>query len=257
MPKASQSNTQLIQTIEAEHGCTGRDLSGLDFERISSDDELTFTDCKITGARIKGDALMASHWKNCLFRDCIFAMADLREVEFTNCGFYNSTEVSGSQFQHCTLNRAVFTDCDLTLSKFKGCEAYDIAFTDCQMRGTNFEGTSFAMAMGRQHLNAAKFQDCRLTDALLDKLNLASCQFIDCDMTGIALTGTRLVNATIKDCAFVAPEMIGADLSGADLSGSSLEGMRLTDLRAYAAMTVSASQQHFLLHSLGIEVNPD
>ncbi|WP_323035428.1 pentapeptide repeat-containing protein [Pararhodobacter sp.] len=257
MPKTSHSNTLLLHAIEADHGCTGQDLSGVDFERISSDDELSFTDCKIIGARLKGDALIASRWTNCQFRDCTFAMTNLREVQFTDCSFYNSTEVKGSVFQHCTLSRAVFRNCDLTLTRFKGCEAYEIAFTDCQMRGVNFDGTSFAFTAGRRTLNAARFTDCRLTDALLDRLDLNSCHFTDCDMTGTALNGARLVNAVLKDCDLIAPELLQADFSGADLGGSRLDGFNLPELRSYAAMTVSASQQHFLLRSLGIEVTPD
>ena len=125
------------------------------------------------------------------------------------------------------------------------------------MRGANFETSVFTLSAGRRRLTSARFTDCRLTDALLNRLDLSSCKFTDCDMVGIALNGTRLVNAVIKDCALISPELSQADLSGADLSGSRLDGVNLTQLRAYAAMVVSASQQHHVLQSLGIEVSPD
>ena len=257
MPNSQMSQTQRAQAIEANLGCTDQDLSGFDFERIGGEDELDFTGCRITGTRIKGDALIASRWVNCQFLDCTFAMTDLREAQFTNCSFYNTAEVRGAVFQHCNLNRTAFTDCDLTLTRFKGCDAYDIAFSGCQMRGTDFDGSNFSQTMGRRALTAARFTDCRLTDALLNRLDLNGCHFTDCDMTGTALNGARLVNAVLRDCALIGPELLQADLSGADLGGSRLEGVNLPELRSYAAMTVSASQQHILLQSLGIEVTPD
>ncbi|WP_417599265.1 pentapeptide repeat-containing protein [Pararhodobacter oceanensis] len=257
MPQSSPTAAQLLSRITADHGCSGQDLSAVDFDQLDTDEPLQFTDCTLTRARISGAALRESIWINCTFRDCVFSGTALQEAQFTRCGFYNPASVTGAMFQHCSLSSTRFTGCDLTLATFKSCDAHDIAFKDCQMRGTGFEATDFSQSLGRKRLNAAHFDECRLIDARFDRLDLSSCEFSGCDMTGIALTAARLVKARIKRCTLVVPEIGGADFSGADLSGSSLDGFHLPDLRAYSEMQVSAGQQHHLLRGLGVKVIAD
>lgn len=243
--------------IEARAGATDLDLSHFDFERLSSGDDLVFSNCRFDAARLSGEALAASTWINCTFSGAAFASADLRDARFQACRFYNATEVQGSSFQFCTLTRAAFVGCDVSLSAFNGCEAHEITFTECQMRGAQFDRTVFAYSPGRKRAIHATFDRCGLRDALFDGADLTACRFTDCDMTGIALRDARLINAALRNCTVMAPQMVGADLSGADLRGSTLNGVNLAELRACAGMKVSAGQQHFLLNSLGITVDPN
>ena len=72
------SEDELRKEIEANAGCADRDLSELDFEALSGDEPLTFRDCTLTGARVKGDALSRSQWINCRIRNTEFVGTDLR-----------------------------------------------------------------------------------------------------------------------------------------------------------------------------------
>jgi fluoroquinolone resistance protein len=47
------------------------------------------------------------------------------------------------------------------------------------------------------------------------------------------------------------------DLSGADLRGADLSGIDLHELQNFSGMHVSASQQHHLLRSIGVDVFAD
>lgn len=247
----------LIDLIEAEGGCEGYDLSNFNFDMIDGDDELTFKNCQVSEGRIKGEALTVSSWTECRFINCDFAGTTLREANFTKCDFYNSKDVKGATFRNSNISRAKFTECNLSLTTFSNCDAYDAEFKDCLMRGAIFEKTDFSLKLGRRHFNQVKFERCRMVDAILEGLNLSSCEFIACELNGATLSSSRLVNTVMKKCDLMFTDIRDADFSGADLRESNLDGFSLTDIRGYASMRVSASQQYILLNSLGIEIEPD
>lgn len=247
----------LRDEIERSAGCSGKDISGFDFEWNDGEDELVFEDCLVRDTQIKGDTLIASHWRNCKFLDCEFVGTNLRDARFESCLFFEGATTSSSAFRYCDLERARFDKCNMSLVKVSGCQAFNLSLEDCQMRGVEFENTKFVQSAGRKHFGAARFKNCKVTDALFDKLDLTSCAFEGCDLSFSSFQGTRLVNTTLRDCDLQSIETAGANFDGADLRGSDLHGMDLTLLTSHAGMMVSAGQQHHLLTSLGIDVSPD
>lgn len=249
--------TALRDEIERSAGCSGKDISGFDFEWIDGEDELVFEDCLVRDTQIKGDTLIASHWRRCKFLNCEFVGANLRDTKFDSCLFFEGATASSSNFRYCDLERASFDKCNMSLVKVIGCQAFDLSVVDCQMRGVEFENTKFVQSAGRKHFGAARFKNCQMTDALFDKLDLTPCEFEGCDVSFSSFRGTRLVNASLRDCDLQSIEAADANFSGADLRGSDLLGMDLTVLASHAGMMISAGQQHHLLTSLGIDVSPD
>lgn len=249
--------TALRDEIEHGAGCSGKDLSGFDFEWIGGEDELVFEDCLVRDTQIKGDTLTASHWRNCKFLNCEFVGTNLRDARFDSCVFFEGATTTSSSFRFCDLERASFGKCNMSLVKVSGCQAFSLSLEDCQMRGMEFENTKFVQSAGRKHFGAARFKNCKVTDALFDKLDLTSCEFEGCDLSFSSFQGSRLVNAALRDCDLQNIEMVDANFAGADLRGSDLHGMDLPALSSHAGMMISAGQQHHLLASLGIDVSPD
>ena len=247
----------LRDEIEHGAGCSGKDLTGFDFEWIDGEDELVFEDCLVRDTQIKGDTLIASHWRNCTFLNCEFVGTNLRDARFEGSLFFEGATTSSSSFRYCDLERASFAKCNMSLIKVSGCQAFSLIFEGCQMRGVEFENTKFVQSAGKKHFGAARFKACKVTDALFDKLDLTSCEFSDCDLSFSSFQGSRLVNASLRDCELQSIETAGANFAGADLRGSDLHGMDLTLLSSHAGMMISAGQQHHLLASLGIDVSPD
>lgn len=88
MTEPRLSADQLRKEIEASAGGANLDLSDLDFEDLSGDEPLTFRDCTLSGARVKGDALNRSRWINCRIRNTEFVGTALRDAEFLRCIFF-------------------------------------------------------------------------------------------------------------------------------------------------------------------------
>ena len=251
------SEDELRKEIEANAGCADRDLSELDFEALSGDEPLTFRDCTLTGARVKGDALSRSQWINCRIRNTEFVGTDLREAHFLRCVFFDAEAARGVAFRFCDLTRASFSDSNLSMSQFVGGSAHEIAFADCQMRGAKFEKMDFAFATKRRRINKARFERCLMNDATLAGLDLGGCEFHDCALTQASFERSDLTNAALANCHLAYAETAQADFSGADLRGSDLSGFKLAELRGYSGLRVSAGQQPELLAGLGVEVFPD
>lgn len=243
--------------IQHNGGCVDKDLSGFDFEQIDGEDELEFEGCAIRDTRIKGEALIASTWRNCRFINCEFVGANLREAQFEGCVFFESATARPTVFQYCDLKRTKFGNCNMSLVKIVGCEAYDVVLENCQMRGVHIETTKIVQMAGKRRFSAGRFTACQLVDAIFDQLDLTSCQFDDCDLSFSSFQEARLVNVVMRDCNLESVETVGADFSGADLRGSELAGFSLAELKGYAGLMVSASQQHHLLGSLGVDVSAD
>ncbi|MEP5074114.1 MAG: pentapeptide repeat-containing protein [Lentilitoribacter sp.] len=232
-------------------------MSGFDFELVGKDDELTFENCRLSNTRVTGDALHSSIWVNCKFQCCEFSGADLREARFDRCRFFDQNENKGVSFRFCNMASARFFGCNLALSILIGCNAYDITFKNCQMVGAKIETTDFEHVIGRVRRNKALFESCNMTDVVMEKLDLSSCEFVDCILKSAMLRRSRLVNTTLKSCDLIFTEIEDADFSGADLRGSKLDGFSLLEISGYSGMSITASEQHHLLHSLGIEVSPN
>lgn len=252
-----RSNKEILELLEKTASCHDTELQSFDFEQIGGNDELTFENCIVKGSKIKGDVLVASQWKSCLFENCEFVGAELREIQFIKCKFFDSENASGTEFRFCNLDHAKFLECNISLSKFDGCNSYESSFKGCMMRGCQFKNTDFSREMGKITVNNAEFLNCELTDSTFSGLNLNSCVFKHCNLTTSNFSHALLENAVLNHCDLGFIEVRSADFSQADLRESSLDGFLLRDLQSYAGMKVSDLQQHHLLGGLSIDVYPD
>ncbi|KZK76003.1 Pentapeptide repeats (8 copies) [Pseudovibrio sp. Ad13] len=199
-----------------------------------------------------------SSWKNTQFPACTFKSCDLREAKFENCSFYYADTRAGGCFRHADLSNVEFHNCDLRLTIFPYSQMFCITFQNSRLTGASLAGCDFGKVAGKRALKTrATFTDCQLNYATLSDLDLEECILTDCDLTSSNLSNTNLTNADLKRNTLSDAETEDLDLTYADLRGADLGALFLTSLRGYRGMIVSASQQHLLLHGLGIKVDPD
>jgi fluoroquinolone resistance protein len=210
-----------------------------------------------------GGDLPSSTWIMCCFTKCQLSNLNLARARFENCRFFDSESASGCLFRLCDLRGATFETCDLSLSTFFVCELYDIGFADCRMSGVTFEKSSFAStSIGSARTKrpvrlAGSFERCKMTNAIIKSANFSSLKIVDCNLANAELEGTLCVNSSLRGTNLTNASLRMVDLSGADLRGADLSGIDLHELQNFSGMQVSASQQHHLLRSIGVDVFAD
>ncbi len=238
-----------------------------DLSAFSFDDETPdcaqFEDCTAVATRFVGAELPASQWARSRFQLCEFANVNLAGARFDNCHFFDADGAKGCVFRFCDLRGAVFRNCDLMLATFNACELWDVTFSDCRLSGAAFEKPAFAFRSPRPPKSkkavrqAGSFERCRLDNAVMRESDLSSLRLLDCDLSGAELQSTSLVNASLRGSNLSNAALRLADLSGADLRGADLSGFDLQDIQSYSGLQISASQQHHLLRSIGVDVFAD
>jgi len=259
----SERNHDAIRgTLRRTGKMVAADLSGFNF-----DDEpleaMQFEDCCADATRFVGGQLATSRWAQSRFRNCEFANVNLSGTRFEDCRFFDAGSAKGCTFRFCDLRGATFRNCDLMLTAFNACELWDVTFSDCRMSGVIFEKPAFAFrppgtTKPKKSIRlAGTFERCKLDSAVLRETNLSSLRLLDCDLSGADLQGTSLVNASLRGTDLTNATLRLADLSGADLRGADLSGFDLQEIQSFSGLQISASQQHHLLRSLGIDVFAD
>jgi uncharacterized protein YjbI with pentapeptide repeats len=127
--------------------------------------------------------------------DCTVGTLDLANAEL------QALEASGASFAGCrflgatiagTIERCVFTDCQLAMSSLRMCRLADVDFHECAMREIDLYGAV---------LRSVLFQSCDLTAATLSHASFAGCTLRDCrldDLRGVeALGGVRIPYADL------------------------------------------------------------
>ncbi len=221
--------------------------------------DMQFRNCSIeSGSEFHSIDFRESSWKDTKFPASTFKNCDLREAKFENCCFYSADTRAGGCFRHSDLSNVEFHNCDLRLTTFPYSQMFCISFQNSRLTGASLVGCDFGKIAGRRALKTrATFTDCQLNYATLSDLDLEECILTDCDLTSSNLTNTNLTNADLQRSMLSDAETHDLDLTYADLRGADLGALFLTSLRGYRGMIVSASQQHQLLHGLGIKVDPD
>ena len=233
----------------------GRELPLEELAAIEDGAGLEFIDCIIPSGRLQAEGLWAATFRNCQFQATEFVSCDFQECSFEGCSFLEGT--NGAEFRFCDLKSAQFKRCDLTLGQMNGCEAFDISFEECRLRGFKVENTGFSHALGPVIRREALFSNCQMEDAILTEIELANACFRNCSLRNANLAETDLSRAELLGCDLYGVDLRDADLSDATLTGSQLDGFDLTVLKSYQRLTISASQQHHLLASIGLNIDPD
>lgn len=232
-------------------------LSGFDFDRLDTDEQYSFLDCTLEQCVIQGGSLGGSSWKDCRILKCKFASCNLREVVFKNCKLFDPESMEGSQFRFCDLSFARFESCELAVSNFYGCEAHGIGFEQSRMSGVVIEQTSFAREVGNVKDNSAKFNYCNIRGGIVRQMDFSNCTITSCDLSDADMSESNLKDAEVTDSELFNTDFTGADLSRADFRRSTLGGFDLSRVQRYDGMKISAAQQHILLNSIGIDVDPE
>jgi fluoroquinolone resistance protein len=251
-----QEPEELISRLNRAGTLEDTDISLLDFDLVAID-EPHFVNCFAADARFVGGNLGGSRWRNCHFVRCEFVSTKFDHANFENCKFFDSGEAKGCTFRYCDLSHVQFVNCDLSLAELAGCDIFEISISTSRVRGAVFERCKTSRSFGKRIRTAAKLSECDFVDASLVGVDLTGCNFQKCDLSGANLSGAELVDCDMLESNLSHVDLHKADLSGADLRGCRLDGFQLPTLRAFQGVRVSASEQHHLLQSIGVEVSVD
>ena len=121
---------------------------------------------------------LEADFEECIFRNSVFAKANLSGLSFTNCTFEN---------------------CDLSGAKLLKTAIQECEFIDCKMLGLAFEACApilFQITCTRCTLNFSSFYQVDLTNSGFNTCKLLEADFTEADLSDISLSGCDLSGAT-------------------------------------------------------------
>lgn len=128
-------------------------------------------------------------FEQCLFRDCEWSGADLRDLRFIDCRMER---------------------CNLSLAKVAGTGFQNVAFAECKLTGVAFFDS-------REMLFEVGFDRCRLGFASFAGRKMPRTRFSQCDLTETDLSGADLTEAVFEECGLERAVFDQTLLNGADL----------------------------------------
>ena len=217
--------------------------------------ECAFIECAFTDADLSGADLREAQFKHCQLVRCNFAQIDGREARFDHCLLADAATQNGANFAFARMEKAQFTDCDLTHARFEGADLYDADFTDCRLLGAKFGRARFYRTFGRTVVRTAgAFKRSNLELADVSELNLEGCDLTGARLRETDLSGANLTGACLRDVDLFGAVIDGARFAGADLRGADLSGLDLRCLATHQNMKITPDQQFQLLDAMGVDV---
>lgn len=190
----------------------------------------------------------------CHFFNCRFEHADLSEMHFLHCKFYNEQNDSGCSFQRANLKETLFSHCDVSMADFRYIHAIGLEISDCKVIGSDFRGANFMNMIGlnnyfctatlrRNNLGYANFED-----VILEQCDLRENRWTEANMLGAKFSGSDLSGGEFHDIDWQSADFTCCDLTGCDLSQIDIRRVDLTGVK------ITQEQQSQLLEPLGLIV---
>ncbi len=145
-------------------------------------------DQEIVGKDFREDGLRQQEVKECTFRNCNFAKADLSHTNFVACRF---------------------EDCDLSMVTVANTAFKDVEFEGCKMVGVRFE-------LCNPFLLQVRFSNCQLTLCSFYQLPLTGTNFKDCQMHEAEFTAADLSKSSFDNCDLLKAVFDETNLEKAD-----------------------------------------
>ncbi|MEJ5978744.1 pentapeptide repeat-containing protein [Novosphingobium sp. PS1R-30] len=194
---------------------------------------------------------------------------DLEEVDLSGL------DLTGWRFERCNVRKADISRAKLEDTTWQSCRGAFVNFTGADMGAARCVASDFNnAAFRRTNLQAAKFDQCKLTggdlfevkgleihfgETLFVNAKLAGHTFRKATLTRVDFSQADLRKcdfrqATLVECSLREANLDGARFDGADLRGADLGGLQLFDARQFRGATISREQAAQLLGQLGLNV---
>jgi uncharacterized protein YjbI with pentapeptide repeats len=238
------------------HGLWSRDLTkaylfGFDFH--TSIWYATLDDAYLAGAQLDGT----------FFQQVSMLDADLTGASFVNVfqnGYshmdranFTDANLTGTHFRYSYLTDVNFTRANLTNVKFNLSTVHGADFTDAVINGARFEYNPYVGFTALQLYSTRSYKDHDLRGVRLSWSDMQGWNFSGQDLTGVdwihtTLTSARFDHATLKDA------LLNGDLTGADFTGANATRVKLQgSLRNAILVNADFSHGSFL----GVLTNTD
>ena len=134
---------------------------------------LNYTDdTEFVGVDYRTVPLPMGEYEQCVFRQCVFASANLGDYCFADCQF---------------------DQCDLSLVQLGRTAFKNVQFKDCKLLGVHFD-------VCNTFLLELKFEGCMLNLSSFHKLKLKNTRFSKCALQEVDFAETNLTGATFDAC---------------------------------------------------------
>ena len=196
-------------------------------------------------------------FEQCNFYRCNFNRADLTDVEFIECNFFEQGGIEGCRFDYANLRDTSFKQCRLAMSSFIGASCLGIEFRSCDLKGANFVKASFENQVSRQsYFCLAYITGCNLSYANFSGVRIEKCDLFEnrwngANLQGASLRYSDLSRSEFSEDAWEQFQMQGCDLTHTELNGLNIRRVKLDGVK------ICTWQQEQLLEGLGILVLPD
>jgi len=211
--------------------------------------DITFNDQKISRGELQEDII-----QNCRFLRCRFDRADLSELRFIHCSFYDDQHQAGCSFHRANIKDTCFEHCDLTMADFRNAEALGCEMKECKGQGVDFRGASFMnMLTSRSFFCSASltqnnFSYANFQNVILEKCQLSGNRWNEANILGANFSGSNLSESEFGHIDWSSANFTHCDLTHSDLGELNLRKVNLDGVK------IDSWQQTQLLEKLGIIV---
>ena len=201
---------------------------------------------------LSGDAFPDGIAEYCQFYHCDFSRADLSEIQFIHCKFYDERSSESCSFYRAKLTDASFQHCDLTMADFRHINALGLEIHDSKVQGADFRGASFMNMIGHNSyfcsasLIRNNFSYANFEDVVLEQCELSGNRWSEVNVLGAKFCGSDLSDGEFHHMDWASANFTHCNLTGCDLSQLDPRRVDLTGVQ------ISHEQQSQLLEQLGL-----
>jgi len=153
-----------------------------------------------------------------VFRDIVFADANISGKEFSECRFVKC-DFTEADISRCLFDDCVFEGCNLSNPKISHAKLMDVEFRQCKLVGLRFYQCD-------QAVFDLVFEECRMMNCNFSDLKMKRSKFLSCEVVGCYFQNTFLVEADFTGSVFRETLFSACDLKKAsffDAHGYSID----------------------------------
>lgn len=168
--------------------------------------EYSFKNQKIEDLLKNGLSVQSCHFTNCILTGCKIKKSQFSDVIFKNCDLSNIT-ISDSGF-----HRVEFIDCKLMGTNLSDGTFNHVIFSNCKTEYVNLSISKLRTVLFQQcDMRGGGLENCQFTDTAFESCNLMEAEFYRTSLKGVDLSTSEIVGLRIG--AIASSELRGVSVT--------------------------------------------